>query len=458
MKKLYTTLLSTLFVGSAFAQGLSNERMVVTDNLGQKTSYAVDRIKQISFPVAAGEAKAEVSVSQVTAEKVTFVVTRNEYAESFKLDIMPKLRANAMSDDQLAAYVDNNNKTVYYQDFTAGDVSLESFQAKAMTEYQAITVGFDEYGTPCGVCRADFTTLPAVLVGNPKVEHSDLTIAPREFSVTTTANADVKGYATLAGEKGILMDQYYGWGAMMGFSNFSDLVKGWGYQHTPGDNGWEPATDSWKQMSPGTDYQIFIQGWDAKDNYLPCDTINLTTKVLGGVGAATVDMTLGDYKLQDWNGEQLYSQFITFTPNDQSSCYRFNVVKAELYDKDAEGYQNDLKQDPPMPMSNWFFYEPVTTDFQIDPETEVVAIAAAKNANKEWGVVSVKRFTTPAATATPEVPAERPVAAPAKVKKVQTESGKIMQRERHSFTVPFQQGYLPNFTKYNAGVKMVQSK
>lgn len=449
MKKLYTTLLcSAVFASSAFAQSLSNERMVVTSTSGQTTSYAVDRIQQIAFPVASGEAKAEVSVSSIDADNVTFVVTRNEHATSFKFDILPSLRANAMTDEQLVNYVDANNKSVYTQDFTAGKVKLSDFGAKAQTEYTAVTVGIDEFGTLCGVSRANFTTLPAVLVGSPKIEQGELAIDARSFSLTTTANADVKGYATLSGEKGILQSQYKSWGPMMGFTNFCDMVKGWGFQHKLGENGWEAVTDSWKDMSPGTDYEIFVQGWDANDNYMPCDTISFITKELGGAGLATVDIALGDYKLQDWDGEQLYSQFITFTPNDQSSCYRFNVCTAENYNKDPEGYANDLRQDPPMPISNWFFYEPITTDFQIDPETDAVALAVAKNAKGEWGTVIVKSFTTPSASASAVAKKLRSVKA----------NGTFVQRERHNFTIPFKQGYAPKFTNYNVGVKMVQSK
>lgn len=458
MKKLYTTLLfSTLFVSGAFAQSLSNERMVVTDNLGQTSAYAIDRISSISFPIAKGEAKAEISVKSVDNENVYFVVTRNEFAPQFKFDIMPSVRANAMTDEQLAAYVNQNIQSIYSQDFTAGEVTLSSFDAKPQTEYTAVTVGLDEYGTLCAVSRANFTTLPAVLVGSPKIEIGEMNIDKRQFSLTTTANADVKGYSTLAGEKGTMTSQFKQFAPMFGYSNFCEMVKNWGYPHEQGDKGWEAATDTWTDMQPGTDYEIFVQGWDVNDNYMPCDTINLTTKVLGGEGLATVNIALGDYKQTDWNGEQKYSQFITFTPNDQSSCYRFNVVKTEYYGQDPEGYQNELKQDPPMPMANWFFYEPYTTDFQIDPETDAVALAVAKNAKGEWGTVTVKFFSTPTDQ---DNPMDHPVTAPARrqIAKATSSSATIAQRERHNFTIPFKQGYAPKFSNFNTGVKMVQAK
>lgn len=51
-----------------------------------------------------------------------------------------------------------------------------------------------------------------------------------------------------------------------------------------------------------------------------------------------------------------------------------------------------------MPTTCWFFYDEITTDYQINPNTECVAIAAAKNANNEWGLITELRFTTPEST------------------------------------------------------------
>lgn len=41
MKKVYITLLSALFAGSAFAQTLSNDRMVIFDAAGNTYPFAV---------------------------------------------------------------------------------------------------------------------------------------------------------------------------------------------------------------------------------------------------------------------------------------------------------------------------------------------------------------------------------------------------------------------------------
>lgn len=448
MKKVYITLLSALFAGSAFAQTLSNDRMVIYDVAGNTYPFAVDRIQQVTFPSVDGEPSAAISLKGIDRDSVTFVVTRNEFCSNFKLDILPTITADRLTDAAAAAYVDKNNKSIYSMDFTNGKVELASFGATPLTDYTAITVGLDQYGTPCGVCRVNFQTLSAVLVGNPKVEAvADSTvIGQREFTIGTLANADVKGYALLAGEKGTIQQQYKQFAPMFGFKNFGEMVKGWGFNHAleDGQTAWTPVKDTWTAMDPGTEYEVFIQAWDANENFAPCDTITITTQTKGGQGAASVDITIGNYELADWYGEQKYSQFITFTPNDQSSVYRFGVYTAAEYDANPEAANSYIAQDPPMPMANWFFYEPTTTDFQIDPNTEAVAVAAAKNANGEWGAICTKRFTTPAATT--------PAAAPAK--KANAKTG-FVTRPRHNFTVTMPQaGRLPKFGNVSTGVIM----
>lgn len=132
MKKLYVTLLSALVAGGASAQTLSNDRMVVTNSIGQTTSYAVDRIQSVTFPQAAGEAAVDLSVNSVDQDKAVFTATRNAYALSFKFDILTKTRAGMMSDEQLVWYIDTNTKMSYTEDFTSGEVKLSDFGAKGV--------------------------------------------------------------------------------------------------------------------------------------------------------------------------------------------------------------------------------------------------------------------------------------------------------------------------------------
>ena len=92
------------------------------------------------------------------------------------------------------------------------------------------------------------------------------------------------------------------------------------------------------------------------------------------------------------------SPFIKYEPNDQVSVWRQMVAIDSLYQKDPEGYQNEVRQDPPMPMTNWFLYggQVFETDYQINPSTKFVVITAAKNSESEWGDVKVDTYETAA--------------------------------------------------------------
>ena len=105
--------------------------------------------------------------------------------------------------------------------------------------------------------------------------------------------------------------------------------------------------------------------------------------------------------MAEWPNQETYewelmpSQFFTFTPNDQTNAYRFDVMLEETYLSDIDGHQEDLCSDPFMPTDGWFQYEQLTTDYQIDPGLKCVVIASAKNILGEWGPVTELYFTTP---------------------------------------------------------------
>lgn len=377
-------------IPQASGQSSANASITVKRNSGYTQDFKISDIKEIDFSRLDGDVRADVQVVDVSAGAITFNIVRTAACKSYKFTILPASTANYLSGDaQTADYIDSQVSETYSEDFTGGSVSATGLSAN--TKYAAITVGLDEYGTACGVSRSDFTTPRPALAGNPKVFYTIDTIEERAFTITFTPNSDVGGYACVAAVKGEIQSQYDMYATMFGYNNFGDMVKGWGY-----NNGTQTKTTTWNDMAPGTDYQVFVQAWDKNGAYADCDTINLTTLKTGGTGSAWVDITLGDYKLQDWNGQQLPSQFITFTPNDQTSSYHYNVALASEYDKDPEAYKSDVVTEPEQVPMYWYWYEALTTDFQINPSTEAVALAAARNSEGEWGEINVYRFTTPA--------------------------------------------------------------
>ena len=99
-----------------------------------------------------------------------------------------------------------------------------------------------------------------------------------------------------------------------------------------------------------------------------------------------------------------------------------------------------------MPTTNWFQYEAMETDFQINPNTECVAIAAAKNGEGTWGECTVLRFTTPA---------EVSGASPAKA--IEPMKGKtIKQRSSHKSQWNIGTGKIPQFFNFQTGIKLLE--
>ena len=390
MKKFTIMLAGLAMAIPAFAQeDQQPNRLLINSTAGTYTGYVIDRVSNITFARVEGEVKADIEVKEVVScELIKLSVTMSEASMSYKLAVVPAVLAGQYNDQTLISYINSRNMgSVFYQDFT--DAELTGITLNADSEYDIVTIGIDAYGVEDGVCRARIKTPAPVLVGDPQVQAEVVDRQLRSFSIKFTPNDDVLEYFCVAGETGTIESQFNMFAPMFGFTNMAQLIKMWGYAREG-----EQVVE-WTDMNPNEEYEVFYVASDADGNLAPWQKIVTSTLALGGEGEALVNIELGDYVYADWNGEMLPSQFVTFTPNDQASCYRFNVVRADYYDNDTEGYKADLCSDPWMPMAYWFFYEPIETDFQIDPETECVAIAAGKNVNGEWGSVTELRFTTP---------------------------------------------------------------
>lgn len=353
-------------------------------------SYVIDNVDSITFARVEGEVAAKIKINEVTEKGLKLDIERTDACSSYLINVMPKTIADQLGNPvSMFSYLNSLNSPRYYDDFLDGMLNGVEFVPGG--DYSVVTAAYDELGTEVGVERADFKAASPALVGNPQVEAELVEATLNSFTIKFTPNSDVTKYYTVAGEKGSIQSQYEMFGPMFGAASIEQLITMWGIE-TVGEK-----TETWDNMAPNTDYEVFIVSLDANGTYAPMQIFECSTLAKGGTGEAYVEITPTKYELADWNGQQLPSQFFKFTPNDQSFCYRYNVIKAENYEKDKEGYAKDLCSDPPMETAYWFFYEPMETDFQIDPNTEVVVIAAAKNQNREWGKINEFRYTTPAA-------------------------------------------------------------
>lgn len=406
------------FIASIFSLNLyaqdepvaNPNRVLVVDNLGYYKAFMVDRVQQVMFKRVEGEVSATPVINSFndSTKVLNLSITRSEACQGFKLGCIPAYVADQLtSDEQMVNYICRGNDNIYYQDFESAELSGVDFEAGA--SYAVITVGMDTWGVECTPKRADFTVPKPAVVGNPQVECTFSDITKHEFTCNFVPNEDVGSYWYCSFEEGTAEQQFNMFGAWMGFTTMNDMIKSWGIQKEG------KSSYTYTSMDPGKHYQIYVASTDLADNDAPLQVFDVTTEGLGGPGEATVSIEFGEFKNQDWNGEQKPSQFVTYTPNDQASCYRFELYKAADYDANPEACASGVQMDPPMPnMAYWFFYEPTTTDYQIDPNTEVVAVASAKNINGEWGPLTIVRYTTPDAVSearsgkiTPRIKAKR---------------------------------------------------
>lgn len=396
MKKIFVTLLSAIIGLGAMAQEVEPNRLLIYDKQQNAKGFNLENVDYMEFKTVEGEVAADVEVLDVTLEALTVKITRSEACQAFKIACVPAVQIANAQDAALVSVIERDASSFYYQDFEAAELTGVEF--KPNTEYAILTLGYDIYGVGCEVRRADFTTPTLPVVGNPEVTVEEVEVLKDSFTLKFTPNDDVSKFSVVAGEKGSMQSQYEMFAPMFGFANFGEMIASWGVEFT------EAGEFTWSDMAPATEYEVFIQTWDVNgtmaDEYA---VYNVTTSALGGEGVAQVTITLDKYELADWGGEMQPSQYITFTPNDQSSAYRFQVYTAENYDPEADAIKSELCSEPPMPMTGWFFYDPITTDFQINPNTECVVIAAAKNVKGEWGPVAEVRFTTPNEAADPNV-------------------------------------------------------
>ena len=376
----------------SFVRISNADNLIVQNNNGIYERILVDNIDSLVFENIEGRVAADVNIIDYTTNSMSLDITRTASCVGFKMACLPHTSIISMSDDDLAEYINDNVSKVYEQDFKNAEIT--NLNLNHSSEYVIATIGIDKYGLLCDVVRAKFVTPSDNLAGNPKVDVEIVENNLYDFTLKFTPNSDVSKYSTLLGEAGAIESQYGMFANSFGWKNMGDMIEEWGSQYTLEE------IHQYTDKSPNTEYEVYIQVWDANGVRAPYKVFRFMSQAQGGEGIAKVDITLGEYKMTEWddgsgNVEMLPSQFFTFTPNDQTSAYRFNVILAANYKADIEGYQEDLCSDPFMTTQGWFQYEELTTDYQIDPGTNCVAIAAAKNGNGEWGPVTELFFTTP---------------------------------------------------------------
>ena len=417
MKKIITHIaILAALMGAGSSPAYSDERpnrVIIVDKAGGYNSYVTDDISQLQFRYVPGDVSVDVEILEdVQVDYMVLKMIRSEACQSFSLAIVPRSIADRLN--TMAAqinYVENDGTERYYNDFTYGEVS--GIALEYSTPYSILTVAYDELGIAAGVTVTNFTTPKADIVGDPAIDVSVLSVDMTSFTLQFEPNQYVGQYYLCSFNEGTLEQQFEMFGAMLGASNINEFIVGlsWGKAQV----GTQPYT--WENMDPGTTYDIAMAITDKNGNFIPEPQIfSVTTQGYGGTGEAFVTVTPGDYVLADWDGQMLPSQFFKFTPNSDTSRYRMGIWFEEEYDLDPEGHNMSVQQEAPPAVGDWWLYDEMEGDYQIDPNTSLVIVVAAQNINRQWGKLNVFRYTTPSQV-TPtrsEVPHGMRKVAPAK--------------------------------------------
>lgn len=405
MKKYFLLIVCALMGITAFAQQEPN-RLLVRDNMGQLTPFHIDRIDSLFFATVEGRVAADVTIKGVsiknvakgTDDMVTLSIKRTTPCAAYKIACVKKSVADWISDDAMAAaYFSQNEHELIYRDYDEAQMSNFDFAFVPETEYYILTLGFDQYGTPCEMQKVAFTTPSVPLVGQPIVAYEETSVTTDVVSLTFKPSADVAGFAACLFEKGQAESQYNMFGAWMGFTCMGDMIKSWGFQGNVND-----TTFTWTGQTPNTEYEVYVQCWDVNGTFADMIIIPIVTKKLGGEGTAEVAIEVKESKYYEEYGA--FTQRVIFTPNENVSVYHASLFDYSFYEeKGKDGIisylQADVTGDP-----YWNLYKTDDYEWDLEPSSKYVAAAIAKNANDEWGPLTLIEFETPA-TADEIVPA-----------------------------------------------------
>ena len=397
MKKFFTLILCAVACLSVYAQNTDLNRLIIRDKGGYTHPYAINNLDSMFFYQIDGRVAADIEIKDVaikkdenTKDSVTLAVTRSESCKSYKIACVTKPIADVLTNDAACAgYFDQIKSNVYNQDFTNAGMTGFDFAFQPKTEYAIITLGYDEIGTPCEMAKAYFTTPALPIKGTPEVKYDVTDTQPFSVSVTFKPNSDVGGYAVTLFGKGEAEQQFKMWAARFGFANIGEMVYAFGYKGVAGKD----TTFVWKDETPNTEYEIYVQPWDKNGTLTDYFMIPVTTAKLGGEGVAESTIAFGDFK-KDKNTDQWYQEVVV-TENDQCACHFVNLYTEEEWSVGEDSIKRAI-----INICNNPFYKPIvygseTACIYANPETTYYAAVWSQNANGEWGPLVSKKITTP---------------------------------------------------------------
>jgi len=237
----------------------------------------------------------------------------------------------------------------------------------------------------------------------PSVDYNVDEVGTDFITMTFMPNADAAGYAFCLFEAGTAEQQFAMFGPWMGFQTMGDMVKAWGITQT------ETYQYTWTNQAPGSDYEIYVQCWDADGVDADMIIIPVTTASMGGDGEAVMIIEIGAF---GGDPEYGYYQWVTYIPNEEVAKHRDMIILKSAYESAEWGLENVLnylKQDNPYD-PYWDQYGIDEAQWNAEPDTWYIAFSIGMNANGEWGPLASLEFKTPGTTSIDEAAADKQVA------------------------------------------------
>ena len=220
------------------------------------------------------------------------------------------------------------------------------------------------------------------------------------ITITFTPDDATAGYAICLFEAGTAEQQFAMFGAWMGFQTMGDMIRGWGITKT------ETYQHTWTNQNPGSDYEIYVQCWDANNVDADMIIIPVTTASMGGEGLAEMTIEIGEF---GGNEDYGYYQWVTYIPNDQVALHRDIIILKSAYESEEWGEENllnYLKADQPY-NPYWDQYGVDDAQWNAEPNTDYIAFSIGKNALGEWGPLARVDFSTGNPTSVNELAAAK---------------------------------------------------
>lgn len=205
----------------------------------------------------------------------------------------------------------------------------------------------------------------------PEVEVRIDTITKTQITASFTPNSTCAKYVFLIG----VQSEMEQWSVTMG-KTIPELIVMWGIQKTT------QYTHSFTELTPATEYTIFVLLYNEQNEEFPYTTKLVSTAINGGTGLSEIALSVDNITE---NSVKLIAR-----PNQNTAVFVDGLVKLSLFNEIGEDSAVNI-----IKANTYLLYQDDEWVWQrLLPNTSYKAIAIGKNLNNEWGNVSIIEFST----------------------------------------------------------------